>query len=173
MAGEYYKPGSFWRIDDRTGFKVRAEDTKKEWNGLIVEKRFWEPRQPQDLVKGRADNQKVPNPRPESTDVNIGPVTAGIAVLAVRGQFYIIVDSNEGFSVGLVIRIQLDNGSFFVTTIQFLPDSTRIDISPAMPGIASPGNLVIGFATFGAPGYTPSLDFTDHRNSMYVPCINP
>lgn len=64
-----YKPGSFWRICDRTGFKVRAEDTREEWNGAIVSKHVYEARHPQDMVRGRADNQTVKNPRPRQTDV--------------------------------------------------------------------------------------------------------
>ena len=62
----YYVPGSFYRIDDRTGFKVRAERTKKEWNGLIVREQSWEPRQPQDFVRGRKDQMTVPDARPRS-----------------------------------------------------------------------------------------------------------
>lgn len=59
-----YVPGDFYRICDRTGFKVRASRTKKEWNGLIVRDKSWEPRHPQDFVRGRIDPQVVPEPRP-------------------------------------------------------------------------------------------------------------
>jgi hypothetical protein len=71
----FYKPGSFYRIDDRTGFAVRAERTRKEWNNLIVSDRVWEARQPQDFVKGVADNQTVPNARPRQPNpyLNTGP----------------------------------------------------------------------------------------------------
>lgn len=63
-----YKPGSFYRICDRTGFKVRAEDTREEWNGAIVSKDVYEARHPQDLVRGKVDKQTVPNARPRRTD---------------------------------------------------------------------------------------------------------
>lgn len=62
----FYKPGSFYRIDDRTGFAFRAEYTQMEWTGLIVSKRVWEPRQPQDFVRGVNDDQTVPYARPRS-----------------------------------------------------------------------------------------------------------
>lgn len=65
---EYYKPGDFWRICDLSGTKVRASDTVKLWNGLIVRSDWAEPRNPQDFVRGVADNQRVPDPRPEATD---------------------------------------------------------------------------------------------------------
>lgn len=59
-----YVAGDFYRICDRTGFKVRASRTKKQWNGYIVRKESWEARHPQDFVKGVADHMAVPEPRP-------------------------------------------------------------------------------------------------------------
>jgi len=64
-----YRPGGFWRICDRTGFKVRAEDTQEEWNGLIVAKSVYEARHPQDFVKGRVDQQAVRGARPRPGDL--------------------------------------------------------------------------------------------------------
>lgn len=65
-----YRRGGFWRIDERTGFRERGYDTQKEWTGTIVAKEDFEPRHPQDFVRGRRDNMAVPDPRPEPTDVN-------------------------------------------------------------------------------------------------------
>ncbi len=59
-----YKSGDFYRICDQTGFKVRASKTRKQWNGYIVRTKSWEPRHPQDLVRGIADYQVVPEARP-------------------------------------------------------------------------------------------------------------
>jgi hypothetical protein len=75
-----YIPGSFYRISDRTGFATRAERTQREWQGLIVEKRVWEPRQPQDFVRGVNDIQTVPYPRPRQTNVFVGPNVAQFEV---------------------------------------------------------------------------------------------
>jgi hypothetical protein len=69
----HYVPGSFYRIDDRTGYKIRAEHTRKEWTGRIVREQSWEPRQPQDLVRGVRDDQNVPEPRPRQQNVFIDP----------------------------------------------------------------------------------------------------
>lgn len=65
---KHYIPGSFYRICERSGFKVRSFDTRKEWTGLIVRSQSWEPRQPQDFVKGVRDDQAVPDPRPRQVD---------------------------------------------------------------------------------------------------------
>lgn len=69
---KFYKPGSFYRICDRTGFATRAERTSKEWNNLIVRDDVWEARQPQDFVKGVDDNQTVPQARPRQPNVFLG-----------------------------------------------------------------------------------------------------
>ena len=63
------KDGDHWVICDKSGFKVPFSETKKEWNGLRVWSKFYEPRHPQDFVKGRRDNQTVYDPRVESDDV--------------------------------------------------------------------------------------------------------
>lgn len=64
-----YRRGGFWRIDDRTGFRVRADRTVKEWDNQIVAREDAEARHPQDFVRSRRDNMAVPDPRPEPADV--------------------------------------------------------------------------------------------------------
>lgn len=71
MSETYFKPGDFARICDITGFKVKASQTRKRWDKMIVRKESWEPRHPQDLLRSRPDRQQVPDPRSESTDVFI------------------------------------------------------------------------------------------------------
>lgn len=72
---KFYKPGSFYRICDRTGIAVRAGRTQREWQGLIVRKEVFEPRQPQDFVRGVNDIQTVPFARPRQTDTFIQMAT--------------------------------------------------------------------------------------------------
>ncbi len=64
----HYVHGDANSICDRSGFKVKKSTTRKEWNGLIVRDKDWEPRHPQDYVRGRQDIQSVHEPRPEATD---------------------------------------------------------------------------------------------------------
>lgn len=63
------REGDFNRHCDRCGFKYKASETRKEWNGLIVCPKCYEPRQPQDFVRGRRDRQSVPDPRPDPDPV--------------------------------------------------------------------------------------------------------
>lgn len=71
-AGNNYRRGDWDVIDDRTGFKVKASETVREWTGLRVHWTQVDPRHPQDFVRGVPDRQKVPFTRPESAAVYIG-----------------------------------------------------------------------------------------------------
>jgi hypothetical protein len=59
-----------YSVCDRSGFKVRAVQLVKEWTGRMVRRQDWEPRHPQDFVRGRAEKAKG-SPRPEATDTFI------------------------------------------------------------------------------------------------------
>lgn len=50
-----------------------ARDTMQEWTGQYVGKHEWEARHPQDFVRGRRDDQSVPDPRPEPPEAWSGP----------------------------------------------------------------------------------------------------
>lgn len=50
-----YQPGNHWAICDRCGFAYRNNELKSTWDGLVVCEDDWEPRHPQDLLRGRAD----------------------------------------------------------------------------------------------------------------------
>jgi hypothetical protein len=69
-----YRPGDFKRCCDVCGFDFPASRTQKRWDGLWVCREDFEERHPQDFVRGRADRQRVPSPRPEPADTFIaGP----------------------------------------------------------------------------------------------------
>jgi len=75
---DYYAHGENNVICDRCGFKRKSSDVREEWNGLIVCKdTCWEPRQPQDKVRAKHDNQRPKISRPEQADRTIStPITA-------------------------------------------------------------------------------------------------
>lgn len=137
-----YRKGSFYRVSDRTGFPVRAEDTRKEWSGLIVEASTYEPRQPQDLVRGVRDDQSVRDARPVAPATFTGPVwtvtTAAIAIGAVN----IPVESLATFSPGQTISIMLDDGALFSATVTGLTGAPSLTITPGLPNTASDGAQV-------------------------------
>lgn len=161
----HYKPGSFYRIDDRTGFAYRAEHTRKQWNNIIVRLRSFEERQPQDFVRGRRDDQTVPEARPRQvptylgvqttlaqTTAEAGAFSSGFSVgfdVAGAGLIYLIVQSVIGFNIGDSISVQLDNGITFFTTAAAIDFSTNvITASQPLPFPASAGNIVTDMTSF-------------------------
>jgi hypothetical protein len=56
----YYKKGDWNVICDFSNFKCKRSECRKTWDGFLVRKDFWEPRQPQDFVRGRVDKIAVP-----------------------------------------------------------------------------------------------------------------
>jgi hypothetical protein len=67
-----YKPrwdnGGWNVICDSCGRQFKDSELQLRWDGLMVCKGDWEPRQPQDFVHGVADKQAPPWARPESSD---------------------------------------------------------------------------------------------------------
>ena len=64
-----YRPGDPWGICDRCGFKVRLRKLRREHTGFRVCSECWDPKHPQELLRGRPDLQAVRDPRPEPADV--------------------------------------------------------------------------------------------------------
>ena len=53
-------------ISDRSGFRYRLKDMRKEWNGLLVGRDEWEEKHPQlQPLRSVPDPQALKNPRPE------------------------------------------------------------------------------------------------------------
>lgn len=62
----------------RCGFEFNLSALKREWTGLLVchgadSNDCWDPRQPQDYVRGVADRQSIKNPSPEPQDSFLSP----------------------------------------------------------------------------------------------------
>jgi len=64
----FYKGGSHNAICDRCGFKFKAEELRETWNGLRVCLQDWEPRQPQDFVRGVPEQHALQWTRPQPQD---------------------------------------------------------------------------------------------------------
>jgi len=88
----HYVKGEWKVLCDSCGKEFLASELRQRWDGFMVCTRDWEPRQPQDFVRGVADQQAVPWSRPEPSDVFIpvysrcavaGICAAGIAVTGV------------------------------------------------------------------------------------------
>lgn len=79
---QVYKPGTWLAECDRCGFQFRNTQLAREWTGLRVCKgpgtnNCWEPRQPQDYLRGKPDRQapdwsRPPRDPPNEPFVNEG-----------------------------------------------------------------------------------------------------
>ena len=71
MTQRSFKPGLYLFICDRCGTPYLSRNGLKEWNNLFVCRTCYEPRQPQDFVKGLVDDQRVEIARPRQANVFI------------------------------------------------------------------------------------------------------
>lgn len=81
----YYVDGKWNAICDRCGFKYKNTDLKKEWTGLMVCKKCWEPRHPQTLIHIPQEQINTPWARPDPDNtyytVNWTAVANGLAAV--------------------------------------------------------------------------------------------
>jgi hypothetical protein len=69
----YLVLGDWNAICDRCGFRFKASALRKEWTGLMVCDRCWEPKHPQLLIRVPQEHVSPPWARPEAQDVFVGP----------------------------------------------------------------------------------------------------
>lgn len=98
----YYNKGHWLTICDVCGQRFDNIDMQKRWDGLMVCKKDWEPRQPQDFVRAKVDIQSLPWTRPESTDYTY---------IAVYGSPYAVIKEISAFLVDSTVT--LDGTSSF------------------------------------------------------------
>lgn len=150
MNGPAYIPGDFYRMCSRCGGKKRASQTFKTWDGLYVCAEDFETRHPQDFVRGRKDNQNVPDARPESIETIGGPLTTTISVAAVPGDTTINVASSVRFLAADHIGVIMDSGNVEARIILSIPSATSIQLTTALRGTAAIGNIVIDYSAVAA-----------------------
>ena len=110
-----------YRISDRSGFRYRLKDTRKEWNGSIVGKDEYESKHPQlELSRIKVDAEAIRNARPDRTEPsvenllgvnpfkisNLGGVGSGSAG-TVQIQ---VTEKNQGRSDSDTVRFRNCNG---------------------------------------------------------------
>ena len=67
-----------YAISDRSGQRYRYKDMRREWNGLLVGKDEWEPKQPQlEPYPKVIDAQALKNARPDRVEPMDVPVGGG------------------------------------------------------------------------------------------------
>jgi hypothetical protein len=149
-----YRPGDHYVLDDLSGFKVRRSRTRTIPGGqtgqAVVDARRWEPQQPQDFVRGAADDQTVDvaRPRQANRSMMVGTVVTQPAAAGATG---IVVDSTLGMNAGDTLQIMLDSGVNFITQAHAIVGVGGVTLAAPLP--ASVGTL-------GDPMQNMVLDLT-------------
>lgn len=151
MADPQYIAGDFWRICEVCGFKTRSSDTYKRWDGLWVCGPDWEPRHPQDFVRGVKDRIAVPEPRPDPVPTIIGPLTTTITAAASAAATTVSVESSVRFGGGDHLGVLLDDGNTKAMTVLSVPDGTSLTFTTPLGNSVSPGNAIINYSAISAP----------------------
>lgn len=115
---DFWKKGQWLAVCDVCGMKYHSDDLKERWDGLMCCRQDWNPRQPQDFVRGIPDPQAVPWTRTDSPPQFIyNPVT--FAITDFYGEYL------ESFSNDIMVA--------FPTTV--MPStSVFASVSPLVPG---------------------------------------
>ena len=145
MSRQKLRHGDFWRICDRTGFRVPASQTTKEWNGLIVRSDLAELRHPQDFVRAKRENMRVPDPRPPPVDAYIGTLRTEITTAAVAGDLTIVVLHTERFLAGDRIGFALTSTDMYRAVVQEVTDTTHLLLTTPLPDGVPVGRIVTNY----------------------------
>lgn len=65
-SGDHYRSGDNYMVCDECGLTKRKSEIRKRWDGAMVCRKDWEPRHPQEFVRGKADRIAVKNARLET-----------------------------------------------------------------------------------------------------------
>jgi len=82
---DFLRLGDYNAICDRCGAKFKASMLQRDWQGFMVCAADWEPRHPQDFVRGLADPQAIPWARPQPTPDYVGGICTFNGRTAIAG----------------------------------------------------------------------------------------
>lgn len=94
-----YSKGDWKAVCDVCGREYLASTLRQRWDGFMTCQQDWEPRHPQEFVRGVADVQSPKWTRPESTDTYVFiPINSATAGIAITG----LAVASRGFPIGLI-----------------------------------------------------------------------
>ena len=99
--GSFASGKNAFAISDRSGFRYRYKDMRKEWNGLLVGKDEFESKQPQlGPFRTVSDPQALKDARPEQNLEQQRNIQYGFNPVGMRDSFNLT--PNDLISTGLV-----------------------------------------------------------------------
>ena len=139
-----YSRGKYAKaIDDRTGFKVKYTDLRKEWTGNLVHKNEWEPKHPQLEPRSAVDAEALRDSRPEGN----------VDVTHVRGH-----GSMRGVSTKSIVGNQYDQGVPCIP-IGIIPDgiASTHTVGTLTPTAAATPSGISSSVSFGTIAYATGV----------------
>ena len=140
-----YVHGSWNMISDRSGFKHKRGDMRKEWDGSWVHKDDFDPRHPQDRVKGVPDDQSVADPRPGATDT-YSETSTTLDAEELAGQTVLSVASTASMTVGDSVILFMDNDQTHLSTIASFVANDTVTINDATTYKAASGSTLVVYS---------------------------
>lgn len=105
-------------ISDRSGFRYRLRDMKKEWNGLFVGKDEFEVKHPQlQPINVSPDPQAIKNARPDRVEpevevlLNLNPFRSEVGTSVIR-----VKEPGHGRDTGDIVRFRKSLGFAGITS---------------------------------------------------------
>lgn len=150
---DYFAPGDYNVICDRTGFKLKRSQCRLEWTGSMVRNESWEARHPQDLIRSIPDDQSVPYPNPEASDDfltaneaidDYGASTpSSVTATATPGGG----NTGDGSLSGLTADLSADTSGNYTVTFTSVTVAAASTIDPGQPAqfdVRSPTGAFVG-----------------------------
>jgi len=123
MARNSISPqGVYNVICDRCGFKYKNTQLRKEWTGAMVcqgpaTNDCWEPRHPQDLIRVRPENTKLPFVRPDTEGTLTYSPTWGlidsVGDAEIRGDYTEYVETDGDKVINVFVRAILGSSTTY------------------------------------------------------------
>lgn len=135
-----YRKGDFKVICDLSGETHWRSECRFTWDNLLVYKDYWYPREAQDFIRAVADDQRVPDPRPDIITTQ-GETTVKVA--AARNATTIDLGSVTGIGDNDSLGITLDGyGGIHWTFSDGTPVGDTVTLGSYLPAAAAAGNVV-------------------------------
>lgn len=147
------REGDTLKICDQSGFAVPASRTRKQWDGLIVDRKYFDEKHPQLTIRARRDDFSIPDARPRPIDVLVGALTTEVVTAANAGATSIEVDSSARFTAGDRVTIGLASKDIFRTAVLTVPDASHIVIAPGLSGAVAVGASIVNYTAVSQPDY--------------------
>jgi hypothetical protein len=178
------RDGDYLVVDDRSGFTRWRSHCVRQWNGLIVHRSIYDSRHPQDYLRARREDFRLPDARPEGRiedQVFVGPLVTEIAA-DVPGfdDMYAPMGPLGVFAVG-----QTDDGGVEIESNLAGADSItvasvrRMNVGDRIGIVLDSGDLfsteieyIIGAATLQIAGTLPGSTSAGNRVFDYTAAVS-